>query len=124
MDFKECYEYVADFLYYQDFSSIGNDFTALMYITGESDGYIFFSYEDGIISVEPVLNDRVNIYVTMSSDVLEKIIKGETDILRAFTTKQIQAKGNTVLAMSIYNQLKDSLKTYRDVMMRQSYSDV
>lgn len=124
MDFNDCYEYMADFLYSQDFSSVGNDFTALMYLTGKEDGYIYFSYKNGEKKVEPVKHELVNIYVAMSIENFEKMIYGELDILRAFTTKQIQAKGNVVLAMSVYNLFSEKIKYDNNKAMRQSYSDV
>ena len=74
MDFNDCYEYMADFLYSQDFSSVGNDFTALMYLTGKENGYIYFSYKNGEKKVEPVKHELVNIYVAMSIENFEKII--------------------------------------------------
>ena len=119
MDFNDCYEYMADFLYSQDFSSVGNDFTALMYLTGKED-----SYKNGEKKVEPVKHELVNIYVAMSIENFEKMIYGELDILRAFTTKQIQAKGNVVLAMSVYNLFSEKIKYDNNKAVRQSYSDV
>ncbi len=106
MNFKDCYNYMESFLYSQDFSSIGKDFSSQLYLTGEDSGYIYFSYKDGVKKVEPVKHDLVNIYIAMSVGNFEKMINGELDVLRAFTTKQIQAKGNVVLALAIYNLLK------------------
>lgn len=106
MNFNDCYKYMERLVSTQDFSSIDKDFTAMLYLTGKDSGYIYLSYICGVKSIEPVKHNNANIYLTMSTDTFEKIATGQIDVLRAFTTKQIQAKGNAVLAMALFNSFK------------------
>ncbi len=103
MNFNDCYRYMENFIHSKDLSSVGKDFKALLFLTGRESGYIYVSYKSGVKFIEPARHNSVNIYITMSIANFEKMIKGELDVIRAFTTKQIQAKGNVVLALSIYN---------------------
>ncbi len=106
MKFGDCYKYMEKLISSQDFSDIDKDFTAMLYLTGEDKGYIYMSYINGVKTIEPIRHNSANIYLTMTINTFEKIINGQMDILRAFTTGQIQAKGNVVLALAIYNSFK------------------
>ena len=103
MNFNESYYYMENLIMSQDFSGISKDFTAMLYLTGKESGYIYISYINGIKKIEPVKHDSANIYLTMTLDVFEQLINGQLDVLRAFTTGKIQAKGNVILALAIYN---------------------
>ena len=106
MNFNESYKYMENLIMSQDFSNISKDFTAMLYLTGEESGYIYMSYINGVKKIEPVKHDSANIYITMSLEVFEKLVNGQSDVLRAFTTGKIQAKGNVILALAIYNSFK------------------
>ena len=103
MNFNESYYYMENLIMSQDFSGISKDFTAMLYLTGKESGYIYISYINGIKKIEPIKHDSANIYLTMTLDVFEQLINGQLDVLRAFTTGKIQAKGNVILALAIYN---------------------
>ena len=106
MTYNECYSYLENMFLSADFSSIGKDFTSLIYITDPDGGYINMSYIRGIKTISPVKTDSYNIFMKMTSDVFSQMVSGNLDPLKAFTTGKLQAKGNILLAMGIYNSLK------------------
>lgn len=106
MTYNECYLYLEKMFISTDFSSIGKDFTSLIYITDPGGGYINMSYIGGQKSISPVKTDSCNIFMKMSADVFSQMVSGNLDPLKAFTTGKIQAKGNILLAMAIYNSFK------------------
>ncbi len=106
MKFEECYRYMENLLKSKDFSSVAKEFSAILYLTGEENGYMYFSYVNGKKIIEPIRHNSANLYITMSTVTFEKLITGQADVLRSFTTGQIQAKGNVVLGLALYNALK------------------
>ena len=109
MGVNDCYIYLDNLIATQDFSGIGKNFTAMLYLTGEESGYVYLSYTDGKKCLEAKKHDSANIFLSMSTDVFEQIVLGQTDVLRAFTTGKILAKGNVILALQIYNSFKQAL---------------
>lgn len=106
MDFQQCYQYIGTVFYEHDFSDIGKNFSALITIKSKESNYIFLSYIDGQKYMTPKCHKSANIFLTMSIETFEEIVNGSLDSFKAFTTGKIQAKGNVVLAMSIYNSFK------------------
>lgn len=109
MDYKDCYELIKNKFMEQDMSAVGGNFSALLYLTGQQEsGYIYAAYIDGCKIIEPVRHPNVNIFASMTISIFEKIITQQLDPFRAFTTGQIKTKGNVMLALSLYNTLKQS----------------
>lgn len=106
MNFEQCYIYIRDMYMKHDVSNIGRDYSALLYLSGNESGYIYASYINGQKFIEPVRHKSANIFLSMSIATFEQLINGHLDLIRAFTTGQIQAKGNVMLALSIYNSFK------------------
>jgi len=106
MTFEECYTYIERLFYSHDFSDIGQDFSMSVCLQGKNGGYVYLLWQDGMRFSEPVRHKTASIYLTMTMGVFEKLRTGQLEIFKAFTTKQILAKGNVVLAMSIYNSFK------------------
>ena len=106
MDFQQCYQYIGNVFYEHDFSDIGKNFSALITLKGKEYNYIFLSYINGEKYMAPKCHKSASIYLSLSVDTFEAIANGKLDSFKAFTTGKIQAKGNVVLAMSIYNSFK------------------
>lgn len=105
MDYNESYRIIKDKFLRMDMSSIGKDFSGLVYLTGETSGYIYLAYAGGIKIIEPIKSESADIYVSMTIQCFEDILAHRLDPVLAFTTGQIQAKGNVMLALSLYNSL-------------------
>ncbi len=90
----------------KDFTTVGKDFSCLLYLTGEESGYIYISYINGVKLVEPVKHESANIFLTMSTELFGQMVSGNIDVFRAFTSGKIQAKGNVFLALAVLNALK------------------
>ena len=106
LGFNTCYSVVQNVFFGCDISTIENDFTFMLKLTGAEEGTIFLSYIQGVKYIEPFVHADADIILTMSMETMEQILNGELDAFKAFTTGQLQAKGNVALAMSIYNLLK------------------
>lgn len=106
LDFNSCYSVVQNVFFERDFSALENDFTVLLTITGADGGYIFLSYSGGLKYIEPYSHTEADIFLTLSMETMEHILDGTLEAFKAFTTGQLQAKGNVALAMSVYNTLK------------------
>ncbi len=106
MNFNQSYDFVKNVFFARDLSALKKDFSLMICLTGEDGGNIYLSYIDGVKYIEPEKNRTANITLTMSMETFSGICSGTIDGLKAFTTGQIQAKGNVVLAISIYNALK------------------
>ncbi len=106
MDFKECYTIVKDKFSHTDFSSVNNDFTCLVHFVDQCGGYVFLSYKDGMKVIVPENRSMADVTISLKIETFEKIINNSLDPVFAFTTGQIQAKGNVMRALSIYNSLR------------------
>lgn len=106
LDFNSCYSEVQNKFFERDFSALENDFTVLVTLTGTEGGFIFLSYAGGLKYIEPYSHTEADIILTLSMQTMEQILNGTLDAFKAFTTGQLQAKGNVALAMSVYNTLK------------------
>lgn len=110
MQFKEIYEIVKQKFTEKDISMIDSDFSAIVHITGEDEGYIYASYIGGNKVIEPVKHNSANILVALSDETFEKLYNKELDPFKAFTTGKIKAKGNVFLAMSLFKKYKNGQK--------------
>ena len=106
MDFNQCYEIIKDKYMRMDMSGVGKDFRGSVHLTGNSSGFVYLAYIDGCKLIEPLKTEKADIFVSMTISCFEDIISGRLDPVLAFTTGQIQAKGNVMLALSLYNSLK------------------
>ena len=105
MDFNQCYEIIKDKYMRMDMSRIGKDFRGSVHLTGDDSGYVYIAYIDGCKLIEPLNTEKADIFVTMTVSCFEDILSGRLDPVLAFTTGQIQTKGNVMLALSLYNTL-------------------
>lgn len=105
MNFEQCYEIIKKRLYETDLSKIDSDFSAVISFTGNEKGDVYMAYIGGKKIIEPVKHTRANIFVSLSTETFEGILKGQLEPFKAFTTGKIKAKGNVFLAMSLYKKL-------------------
>lgn len=105
MDFDQSYSIIKDKFMSMDLSRIGKDFSAVIDFTDSPEGFIYLAYIDGCKIIEPVKTEKADIFVSITNSLFEDILRGNVDPVQAFTTGQVHAKGNVMLAMSLYNSL-------------------
>ncbi len=108
MNFNECYKTAEKYLLAQDMSAVGRNFSALVHLTGEDSGYIYMLCMNGRKLIEPIEHPYADIHLKLSTKTFEELMTGRLDPFKAFTTGQVQAKGNVMLALTIYNSLKQT----------------
>lgn len=108
MNFNECYQTAEKYFLAQDMSSVGRNFSALVSLTGEDSGYIYMLCMNGRKLIEPIRHPYADIRLTLSTKTFEDLLTGKLDPIRAFTTGQVQAHGNVMLALAIYHSLKQT----------------
>lgn len=105
MTFDQSYSVIKDKFMSMDLSRVGKDFSALIDFTDCPHCFIYLAYIDGCKIIEPVKTHKADITVSITNALFEDILKGRVDPVQAFTTGQVQARGNVMLAMSLYNSL-------------------
>lgn len=102
MDISECYAYIENKYAAADMSAVNNDFSVLLTLTGPRGGSIYLAYIGGVKNMKSGFVPGTDITLTMSPEVFDGIRNGQINPVMAFTTGQISATGNVMLAMSLY----------------------